>query len=70
MAEKQAPHIEQALAEAAGATNEEQIKAANKRLAATGHLEAAKARADAAGSEHKEAPKGRSTRQDAKGSTA
>lgn len=49
MAEKkQAPHVEQALAEAAGATNEEQVKAAQKRLDATGYKAAAKERAAAA----------------------
>lgn len=48
MADKQAPHIEQALAEVAGATNEEQTKAARKRLDATGYEDPAKARRAAA----------------------
>lgn len=43
MAEKQAPHVEQALAEAASG-NDEQKKAAQKRLDAAGYQRAAKAR--------------------------
>lgn len=44
MAEKQAPHVEQALAEAASG-NDDQKKAAQKRLDAAGYRRAAKVRA-------------------------
>jgi hypothetical protein len=73
MTEKQPPHVEQALAELAGTTNEDQRRAARKRLAATGYEEAAQARAaDMAegDTDRKATPKGRATRQEAKGSTA
>jgi len=48
MAEKQAPHVEQALAESASG-NDDQKKAAQKRLDAAGYVRAAKARAGNAG---------------------
>jgi hypothetical protein len=73
MAERQPAHIEQALAEMAGAENDEQVKAARKRLAAAGYKQAtAQARSEAAAGDdgsRKAAPKGRTTRQEAKGST-
>lgn len=48
MTEKQPPHVEQALAEMAGAENEDQKRAARKRLEAVGYREAAHARKAAA----------------------
>lgn len=67
MAEKQAPHVEQALAEAASG-NDEQKRAAQKRLDAAGFQRAAKARTTVAeGDEGKDdaklrrAPEGRRT---------
>ena len=74
MTEKQPPHVEQALAELDGAANEEQQRAARKRMAAAGYEQATPTRAETTGepdaTERKAPPKGRSTRQEAKGTTA
>jgi hypothetical protein len=71
MTEKQAPHVEQALSEMAGAENEEQIKAAQKRLNAAGVSpdDAAKSRRADDGESRQAPPKARATRQEAKGAT-
>jgi hypothetical protein len=72
MAERQPAHIEQALAEMAGTESEEQVKAARKRLDAAGYKQAAQARSEATAGDdgsRKAAPRGRTTRQEAKGST-
>lgn len=77
MAEKQPAHVVQALNELANTDNEDQVRAARKRLAAAGYEHAAQSRAQAAddddgdggGEDRKTAPKGRATRQDAKGAT-
>lgn len=60
MAEKQAPHVEQALAEAASG-NDDQKKAAQKRLDAAGYKRAAQARTAEAEGDDKasRAPQGR-----------
>jgi hypothetical protein len=80
MSEKKPAHVEQALAELAGTENEEQARAAHKRLDAAGYKDAAQKRGKATEDEpadgsaepadaRKAAPKGRSTRQEAKGAT-
>jgi hypothetical protein len=60
MAEKQAPHVEQALAEAASG-NDDQKKAAQKRLDAAGYKRAAQPRTAEAEGDDKasRAPQGR-----------
>jgi hypothetical protein len=70
-------HIEQALAEMAGTENTEQQTAARKRLDAAGYKEAAQERAAASEKdsgkdgepERRTPPKGRQTRQEAKGAS-
>jgi hypothetical protein len=72
-------HIEQALAELAGTENTEQQTAARKRLDAAGYKQAGRERAAAAEStedaedggkdSRKTPPKGRQTRQEAKGAS-
>lgn len=61
MTDKQPAHVEQALAELASADNDEQKKAAQKRLDAAGYERAAQARSAAAEGDDKaeRAPQGR-----------
>jgi hypothetical protein len=62
MADKQPAHVEQALREIAGTENDEQIRAARKRLAAAGYEEAAKQRREADEAAAADPPVPKSTR--------
>ena len=70
---KEYPHVEQARAELAGTTNEDQRRAALKRMAAAGieapepDNEPDEVEAEEVPAARKAAPKGRTTRQGAKG---
>jgi hypothetical protein len=63
MSDKQPPHVEQALAESASTSNDEQKKAAQKRLDAAGYVRATRAQAADAEVDDKDkasrAPQGR-----------